>query len=66
MRGNLTEEDKKEIGIQCCNCGSTQELEYHHVVPIGLGGKDINSNIVCLYYPCHQKILYGEDRKSVV
>lgn len=60
MRRNLSEKDKKEIGIQCCNCGSKEELEYHHVVPVSLGGKDINSNMVCLCYPCHQKIHYGE------
>lgn len=65
MRGNLTEKDKKEIGVQCCNCGSTQELEYHHVVPISLGGKDSNSNIVCLCYPCHQKIHYGESKHGL-
>lgn len=65
MRGNLTEKDKMEIGVQCCNCGSTQELEYHHVVPISLGGKNNNSNIVCLCYSCHQKIHYGENKHGL-
>lgn len=65
MRRNLLEKDKKEIGIQCCNCGSKEELEYHHVVPISLGGKDVNSNIVCLCYPCHQKIHYGESKHGL-
>lgn len=65
MRKKLTEADKKQIGIQCCNCGSTQELEYHHVVPFSLGGRDINSNIVCLCYPCHQKIHYGESKHGL-
>ncbi len=59
MRKNLSEKDKKEIGVLCCNCGSKEELEYHHVVPISLGGKDVNSNIVCLCYPCHQKHIMG-------
>ena len=65
MRRNLSERDKKEIGVQCCNCGSKKELEYHHVVPVGLGGKDVNSNIVCLCYPCHQKIHYGESKHGL-
>ena len=65
MRKKLTEADKKQIGIQCCNCGSTQELEYHHVIPFSVGGRDINSNIVCLCYPCHQKIHYGESKHGL-
>lgn len=65
MRRNLSERDKKEIGVQCCNCGSKKELEYHHVVPVSLGGKDVNSNIICLCYPCHQKIHYGESKHGL-
>lgn len=65
MRRQLKEEDKREIGVQCCNCGSTEELEYHHIVPISLGGKDINSNMACLCYPCHQKIHYGESKHGL-
>lgn len=26
MRRNLTEEDKDQIGIQCCNCGSKKGI----------------------------------------
>lgn len=65
MRKNLSEKDKKEIGIQCCNYGSKEELEYHHVVPISLGGNDINSNMACLCYPCHQKIHYDESKHEL-
>ena len=65
MRRNLSERDKKEIGVQCCNYRSKKELEYHHVVPVSLGGKDVNSNIVCLCYPCHQKIHYGESKHGL-
>ncbi len=65
MRRQLTQKDKKEIGTECCNCGSTKELEYHHIIPISLGGNDINSNMVCLCYPCHQKIHYGESKHGL-
>jgi len=53
FKRNEKKEDKKEIGVQCCNCGSTEELEYHHIVPVSLDGKNINSNMACLCYPCH-------------
>lgn len=56
----LTDEDKKEIGLYCCNCGSTEDLEYHHIVPLVVGGKDINSNICCVCYSCHQLIHFGK------
>ncbi len=65
MRRNLSEKDKKEIGIRCCNCGSIEELEYHHIVPVSLGGKDTNSNMACLCYPCHQKIHFGESKHGL-
>ena len=50
----LNRSDKEEIGLQCCNCGSTEDLQYHHIVPISLGGIDINSNMCCLYYKCYK------------
>ena len=27
-RRYLTDKDKEEIGLQCCNCQSTEDLEY--------------------------------------
>lgn len=65
VRRNLSEKDKKEIGTCCCNCGSTEELEYHHIIPICLGGNDTNSNMACLCYPCHQKIHYGKSKHGL-
>lgn len=60
VRRNLTINDKEQIGMKCCNCGSAEELEYHHIVPISLGGYDTNSNIACLCYSCHEKIHFGK------
>lgn len=65
MRRGLTVKDKEEIGMNCCNCGSTEELEYHHIVPVSLGGNNINSNIACLCYSCHEKIHYGESKHGL-
>ena len=60
-RRTLTNKDKEEIGLQCCNCGSTEDLQYHHIIPIAIGGKDINSNICCLCYSCHYKLHHGKN-----
>ena len=52
-RRKLTQKDKEEIGLQCCNCHSIKNLEYHHIIPFALGGSDINSNMCCLCRDCH-------------
>ncbi|MEO2679758.1 HNH endonuclease [Clostridium butyricum] len=64
-RRRLTKKDKEEIGLQCCNCGSKEDLQYHHIVPVVIGGKDINSNMCCLCYDCHYK-LHHDGKESKV
>ncbi len=59
-RRTITDKDKQEIGLKCCNCGSTEDLQYHHIVPLELGGKDVNRNMCCLCYRCHQLIHFGK------
>ena len=39
----------------CINCGK-EASELHHVVPLALGGNDIDSNKVWLCIECHNKI----------
>ncbi len=55
-RRYLSQADKNEIGNKCANCMETNNLEYHHIIPIIVGGKDINSNMVCLCSECHKKL----------
>lgn len=55
-RKTLSKGDKEKIGLECCNCGSAEDLQYHHIVPIALGGNDINANMCCLCYQCHYKL----------
>ena len=46
----------KEVGCKCYNCGvanSDSIIEYHHVVPLVLGGTNSMSNIVALCRDCH-------------
>lgn len=61
-RKKLTEFEKSLIGRVCCNCGSEEDLQYHHIVPLALGGRDIISNMCCLCYDCHQLIHFGENK----
>lgn len=42
---------------KCYNCGSTTDtLELHHIVPLGLGGTNNPSNIVPLCGKCHDLV----------
>ena len=55
----LTEEEKDIVGRVCVNCGETEEIEYHHIVPLSLGGNDVLSNICPLCAKCHGKVHYN-------
>ena len=39
----------------CAACGTTEDLQYNHLVPKSLGGKDEPSNIIVLCAECHRK-----------
>lgn len=41
-------------GNKCVNCGSQDRVEFHHIVPVALGGTDTPSNVVPLCYKCHK------------
>jgi hypothetical protein len=45
----------KEFDKKCCNCGSDELVEYHHIVPLSLGGTNNLTNIAPLCYDCHKK-----------
>ena len=44
----------EECGKICVNCGSSEYIEYHHIVPLFLGGSNNFSNIVPLCNRCHK------------
>ena len=46
-------------GMTCVNCGSTESLTFHHIVPLAQGGTNRLSNIAVLCYACH-KAVHGE------
>lgn len=55
-----------QLGTVCCNCGKEcgAEIEYHHVVPLERGGKDILSNLAPLCYECHSLCHFSFERKK--
>lgn len=50
---------KNVCGNTCCNCGSGEGIEYHHIVPLKLGGTNKTSNIVALCHSCHSAAHHG-------
>lgn len=49
----LREMVRNVCGNTCCNCGSTENIQYHHIVPLKLGGTNKTSNIVAICHRCH-------------
>ena len=39
----------------CAACGSTINLQYHHLIPRSLGGADDETNLITLCGECHAK-----------
>ena len=60
MRKSITKTTKAAIGDHCVNCGATDGLQYHHIVPLAFGGNDVPENMVCLCRDCHSLIHYGK------
>ena len=44
---------KKE---RCAICGSTERLEWHHMIPTFLGGTAEEGNMICLCHDCHRSV----------
>ena len=47
---------KELLGGVCVNCESSINIQYHHIVPLSLGGTNNIKNIVPLCEECHSKI----------
>ena len=43
-------------GHRCGNCGSTNNLHVHHIVPMSKGGSNILSNLRTLCEDCHARL----------
>ena len=60
------EKQKLSLGSICCNCRKEcgNQIEYHHIVPLERGGKDIVSNLAPVCYECHSIIHFNFERKK--
>lgn len=61
-----TAKRERLLGTVCCNCGKEcgNEIEYHHVIPLERGGKDVLSNLAPVCYECHSLIHFPFERKK--
>lgn len=41
---------------RCANCGSTERIEFHHMIPVFLGGTAEPENMICLCESCHDAV----------
>jgi len=48
----------RKCGTECVSCGSKENIEYHHIIPLALGGSNRIRNIVPLCHRCH-KVAHG-------
>lgn len=46
----------ERCGTECVNCGDSENIEYHHAVPLEVGGTNNFKNIIPLCRTCHMKI----------
>ena len=53
-RQTVPKEWKEKLGYRCYNCGCEENIEYHHIVPMFLGGNDVITNVVPLCNRCHK------------
>lgn len=54
---------EKTLGKVCFNCGSSECIELHHIVPLEFGGTNNISNIAVLCHRCHTAIHNGKSAK---
>ena len=56
----------KLYGGVCINCGEADNLQFHHVVPLEIGGRDICRNMVPLCYKCHKAVTNHQHVLSII
>ena len=53
MTWGYIRDEKLRLSRVCERCGSKDELEVHHIIPLKLGGSNELSNLRTLCMPCH-------------
>lgn len=60
-KDNIDELVRIRYDNKCCNCGTTENLNIHHIVPKKRGGTDELNNLVLVCTKCHQGIHFGRN-----
>lgn len=55
---------KRHKLYHCVNCGATDNIQFHHIVPLSNGGTNRETNIVPLCATCHIKAHNGMVRPT--
>lgn len=55
----------KRDNYRCQNCGSKNDLEVHHIIPISKGGDKSDENLCTLCFDCHMNIAHRETTSDV-
>lgn len=42
-------------GKRCSDCGSSDRLQVHHIIPLSKGGTNHPFNLIVLCHNCHEK-----------
>lgn len=63
-RPNFKQALKEYHGTRCVNCGSDEGVQFHHIIPLALGGTNCITNIVPLCHVCH-KLVHGADKLAI-
>lgn len=63
-RKSILDDVSMRFGCKCANCGCPDDIEYHHIVPLALGGENRSSNIVPLCRRCHLSAHVGRNVKN--
>jgi len=56
----ITDKIKTRDGNRCIQCGSTERLMVHHIIPYRVCKSDEEDNLVCLCKKCHQPTYHKE------
>lgn len=51
----LAAEVRRRDGNRCVECGSTVDLEVHHIIPTSRGGPSVGYNLKTLCETCHKR-----------
>ncbi len=63
----IRQEVFKKYGYKCSKCGSCNNIEVHHKIPLSKGGTNNIKNLIPLCHDCHEKIhgfKFGNEKKA--